>query len=156
MPVRAFAFNKNTTGKGANKKKSAKAERNKGVNPADVEDDRNVEDPDDMDDKQMALIIDILKPYKVPKRKLTPEQFARDQEIAKTYTRMMQRIHNHHGRNLQRLIRLKWEAINALPPDLQKAALVLDETPWPLSRLPPTWTPPIKGFSTKPKEQQEE
>ncbi len=54
--------------------------------------------------------------------------------------------HNHWMRDLQTKIDLKWEAINALPKELQAEALEPDYTPIPEDRGIATWTPPIEGF----------
>lgn len=54
--------------------------------------------------------------------------------------------HNHFMRDLQTKIDLKWEAINALPAELQLEALEIDDSAVPEERGFPTWTPPIEGF----------
>ncbi len=50
------------------------------------------------------------------------------------------------------LLRLKKEAIEALPEDLRAAALVPDLTPFPANRFMATLTPPIEGYIDKVKE----
>ncbi|MCD7460452.1 hypothetical protein HAX54_043583 [Datura stramonium] len=47
------------------------------------------------------------------------------------------------------LLRLKKEAIEALPEDLKAAALVPDLTPFPVNRFMATLTPPIEGYIEK-------
>lgn len=48
--------------------------------------------------------------------------------------------------DLHRKIKLKLEAINALPKELQEEAKTVDTTPFPPNRRLTTWTPPIPGF----------
>ncbi|KAK4339350.1 hypothetical protein RND71_040812 [Anisodus tanguticus] len=47
------------------------------------------------------------------------------------------------------LLRLKKEAIEALPENLKAASLVPDLTPFPVNRFMATLTPPIEGYLDK-------
>lgn len=76
----------------------------------------------------------------------TAEEKERHAEIARRYGKMSVVRHNHYMRDLQTKIDMKWEAINALPAELQAEALEVDDEPWPEERGFATWTPPIEGF----------
>ena len=66
-------------------------------------------------------------------------------EIAKEYTRNKQRRHNAHQAQLNRKIKLRWKAIEALPEEFQEDALKpAGFIPY---RPPPTLTPPIPGYT---------
>ncbi|KAI5065544.1 hypothetical protein GOP47_0020239 [Adiantum capillus-veneris] len=77
------------------------------------------------------------------KRRLKKEEGMR---LAKEYSRFLMREDRklHAGETIR--LRLKNEAIAALPPGLQEAARVPDMTPFP-GISPATLTPPIPGFS---------
>ncbi|TMW56594.1 hypothetical protein Poli38472_006604 [Pythium oligandrum] len=76
----------------------------------------------------------------------TEEEQQRFQEIGRRFNAMTSVRHNHFMRDLQTKIDLKWEAINALPVELQAEALEEDDAAIPEERGFPTWTPPIEGF----------
>ncbi|CEG40958.1 uncharacterized protein PHALS_11131 [Plasmopara halstedii] len=76
----------------------------------------------------------------------TEEEKQRHQEIGRRYNIMTTIEHNHFMRDVQTKIDLKWEAINALPAELQAEALEIDDSPVPEERGFATWTPPIQGF----------
>ncbi|RMX70379.1 hypothetical protein DD238_000182 [Peronospora effusa] len=76
----------------------------------------------------------------------TEEEKQRHQEIGRRYNMMSTIEHNHFMRDVQNKIDLKWEAINALPAELQAEALEIDDAPEPEERGIATWTPPIPGF----------
>lgn len=76
----------------------------------------------------------------------TEEEKQRHQEIGRRYNIMSTIEHNHFMRDVQTKIDLKWEAINALPVELQAEALEIDNSPEPDGRGFATWTPPIQGF----------
>ncbi|RLN96481.1 hypothetical protein BBJ28_00000632 [Nothophytophthora sp. Chile5] len=76
----------------------------------------------------------------------TDEEQARHQEIGRRFNAMSSIEHNHFMRDLQTKIDLKWEAINALPTELQAEAMQEDDEPIPEGRGMATWTPPIPGF----------
>ncbi|RLN64945.1 hypothetical protein BBJ29_003704 [Phytophthora kernoviae] len=76
----------------------------------------------------------------------TEEEKQRHQEIGRVFNRMTSIEHNHLMRDLQTKIDLKWEAINALPAELQAEAMEIDEAPVPGGLTMATWTPPIPGF----------
>ncbi|KAF4321718.1 hypothetical protein BBO99_00001678 [Phytophthora kernoviae] len=76
----------------------------------------------------------------------TEEEKQRHQEIGRVFNRMTSIEHNHLMRDLQTKIDLKWEAINALPAELQAEAMEIDEAPVPDGLTMATWTPPIPGF----------
>ena len=76
----------------------------------------------------------------------TEEEKQRHQEIGRRYNVMSMIEHNHFMRDVQTKIDLKWEAINALPAELQAEAMEIDDAPIPEERTMATWTPPIPGF----------
>lgn len=70
----------------------------------------------------------------------------RHQVIGKTYNIEFNRRHSAQMGDLHRKIKLKLEAIKALPKELQDEAKTIDPTPPPATRRLTTWTPPIPGF----------
>ena len=76
----------------------------------------------------------------------TEEEKQRHQEIGRRCNVMSMIEHNHFMRDVQTKIDLKWEAINALPAELQAEAMEIDDAPIPEERTMATWTPPIPGF----------
>lgn len=86
---------------------------------------------------------------KIPKYELTAEDGKR---LAKEYSRVLMRRHRARQAAESTLLRLKKEAIEALPEDLKEAALVPDLTPFPVNRFMATLTPPIEGYMEKVRE----
>lgn len=74
------------------------------------------------------------------------EEQERFKEIGKTYNIMFQKQRCAEEGDLQRKIKLKLEAIDALPQELQEEARTIDTTPFPTNRRLTTWTPPMPGF----------
>ncbi|XP_042520209.1 uncharacterized protein LOC122093793 [Macadamia integrifolia] len=85
----------------------------------------------------------------IPKYELTVEDGRR---LAKEYSRVLMRRHRARQAAESTLLRLKKEAIEALPENLREAALVPDLTPFPANRFMATLTPPIEGYIEKIKE----
>ncbi|KAL8541101.1 hypothetical protein ACS0TY_002397 [Phlomoides rotata] len=79
---------------------------------------------------------------KIPKYELTVEDGRR---LAKEYSRLLMRKHRARQAAESTLLRLKKEAIEALPEGLKAAALVPDMTPLPINLYMATVTPPIEG-----------
>ncbi|XP_030540971.1 uncharacterized protein LOC115748581 [Rhodamnia argentea] len=86
---------------------------------------------------------------KIPKYELTVEDGRR---LAKEYSRLLMRRHRARQAAESNLLRMKKEAIEALPEKLREAALVPDLTPFPANRFMATLTPPIEGYIEKVKE----
>lgn len=86
---------------------------------------------------------------KVPKYELTVEDGRR---LAKEYNRVLMRRHRARQAAETTLLRLKKEAIAALPEKLRVAAMVPDLTPFPTNRYMATLTPPIEGYIEKVQE----
>ncbi|KAF7830964.1 copper ion binding protein [Senna tora] len=86
---------------------------------------------------------------KLPKYELTVEDGRR---LAKEYSRVLMRKHRARQAAETTLLRLKKEAIEALPDHLKEAALVPDLTPFPANRFMATLTPPIEGYIEKVRE----
>ncbi|KAK7349463.1 hypothetical protein VNO77_06848 [Canavalia gladiata] len=86
---------------------------------------------------------------KLPKYELTVEDGRR---LAKEYSRVLMRKHRARQAAESTLLRMKKEAIEALPQGLKEAALVPDFTPFPVNRFMATLTPPIQGYIDKVKE----
>jgi hypothetical protein len=82
----------------------------------------------------------------IPEYELTVEDGRR---LAKEYSRVLMRRHRARQTAESTLLRLKKEAIAALPEKLQAAALVPDMTPFPANRYMATLTPPIEGYIEK-------
>ncbi|KAG1339021.1 Aspartate carbamoyltransferase [Cocos nucifera] len=85
----------------------------------------------------------------IPKYELTVEDGRR---LAKEYSRVLMRKHRGRQAAETTLLRLKKEAIAALPDHLREAALVPDLTPFPANRYMATLTPPIEGYIDKVRE----
>ncbi|XP_010669530.2 uncharacterized protein LOC104886738 [Beta vulgaris subsp. vulgaris] len=85
----------------------------------------------------------------IPKYELTAEDGRR---LAKEYSRVLMRRHRARQKAETTLLRLKKEAIEALPEHLKAAALVPDMTPFPPNRFMATLTPPIEGYIDKIRE----
>ncbi|KAI5666679.1 hypothetical protein M9H77_16532 [Catharanthus roseus] len=86
---------------------------------------------------------------KIPKYELTVED---GRKLAKEYSRVLMRKHRARQAAESTLLRLKKEAIEALPENLKVAALVPDLTPFPVNRFMATLTPPIEGYIEKVQE----
>ncbi|KAK7389868.1 hypothetical protein VNO78_25164 [Psophocarpus tetragonolobus] len=80
---------------------------------------------------------------KLPKYELTLEDGRR---LAKEYSRVLMRKHRARQAAESTLLRMKKEAIDALPEGLREAALVPDLSPFPANRFMATLTPPIQGY----------
>ncbi|KAL2892065.1 Formimidoyltransferase-cyclodeaminase [Bienertia sinuspersici] len=85
----------------------------------------------------------------IPKYELTVEDGRR---LAKEYSRVLMRRHRARQKAETTLLRLKKEAIEALPEPLKAAALVPDLAPFPPNRYMATLTPPIEGYIDKIRE----
>ncbi|XP_057454734.1 uncharacterized protein LOC130746200 [Lotus japonicus] len=86
---------------------------------------------------------------KLPKYELTVEDGRR---LAKEYSRVLMRKTRARQAAETNLLRMKKEAIEALPPHLKEAALVPDLAPFPANRFMATLTPPIPGYIDKIRE----
>lgn len=82
----------------------------------------------------------------IPKYELTVEDGRR---LAKEYSRVLMRKHRARQAAESAFLKLKKEAIEALPENLKAAALVPDLTPFPKNRFMATLTPPIEGYIEK-------
>lgn len=72
---------------------------------------------------------------------------AQYQQIGRRYNIESQKRHAREMGDLHRKIKLKTEAMNALPtPELRAEAATIDPTPFPPTRRLTTWTPPVPGF----------
>uniref|UniRef100_A0A7S1DZY1 Uncharacterized protein n=2 Tax=Hemiselmis andersenii TaxID=464988 RepID=A0A7S1DZY1_HEMAN len=74
------------------------------------------------------------------------EQMGLDTEIAKEFARQSMKRHIEQQKWLTRKIRLRDQAIAALPEELQAEGKSMDEESFPLDRHIWTDFPPIKGF----------
>jgi hypothetical protein len=82
----------------------------------------------------------------IPEYELTVED---GQLLAKEYSRVLMQRHRARQTAETALLRLKNEAIVALPEKLQAAAMVSDMIPFPANRYMATLTPPIEGYIEK-------
>ncbi|XP_031272449.1 uncharacterized protein LOC116130894 [Pistacia vera] len=89
------------------------------------------------------ISLGIVDAEKIPKYELTAED---GQRLAKEYSRILMRKHRARQAAETNLLRLKKEAIEALPEGLKEAALVPDLTPFPANKFMATLTPPIEGY----------
>ncbi|KAJ0018464.1 hypothetical protein Pint_11160 [Pistacia integerrima] len=92
------------------------------------------------------ISLGIVDAEKIPKYELTAED---GQRLAKEYSRILMRKHRARQAAETNLLRLKKEAIEALPEGLKEAALVPDLTPFPANKFMATLTPPIEGYMEK-------
>ncbi|EEF39229.1 uncharacterized protein LOC8265531 [Ricinus communis] len=95
------------------------------------------------------IALGLVDAEKIPKYELNEEDGKR---LAKEYSRVLMRKHRARQAAESTLLRLKKEAIDALPDKLKEAALVPDLTPFPVNRFMATLTPPIEGYIEKVKE----
>ncbi|WCJ31203.1 copper ion binding [Euphorbia peplus] len=86
---------------------------------------------------------------KLPKYDLTVEDGRR---LAKEYSRVLMRKHRASQAVESTLLRLKKEAVEALPEHLKQAALAPDLSPVPVNKFMATLTPPIQGYIEQVKE----
>lgn len=85
----------------------------------------------------------------IPKYELTVEDGRR---LAKEYSRVLMRKHRARQKAETTLLKMKKEAIEALPEHLKAEAMVPDLTPFPATRFMATLTPPIEGYIDKIRE----
>lgn len=95
------------------------------------------------------ITLGIVDADKIPKYELTVED---GRQLAKEYSRVLMRRHRARQAAESTLLRLKKEAIEALPEKLRAAAMVPDLAPFPANRFMATLTPPIEGYVEKIKE----
>ncbi|XP_073146887.1 uncharacterized protein [Henckelia pumila] len=108
---------------------------------------KDFESPFIMGTPGMDLIsLGLVDVNEIPKYELTVEDGRR---LAKEYSRVLMRKHRVRQSSESTLLRLKKEAIEALPEHLKVAALVPDLTPFPINRFMATLTPPIEGYIEK-------
>ncbi|KAB2629839.1 hypothetical protein D8674_007358 [Pyrus ussuriensis x Pyrus communis] len=86
---------------------------------------------------------------RIPEYNLTLED---GRKLAKEYSRALMKRHRARQAAESTLLRLKKEAIEALPGHLKAAALVPDLTPFPVNRFMTTLTSPIEGYIERVKE----
>lgn len=108
------------------------------------------EDPFIMGTPGLDLIsLGLVDADKIPKYELTVEDGRR---LAKEYSRVLMRKHRARQAAETTLLRMKKEAIAALPEKLREKALIPDLTPFPANRFMATLTPPIEGYIEKVRE----
>jgi hypothetical protein len=73
---------------------------------------------------------------------------------AKEYSRLKMQQHRQWQIDLTTKLKLKQAAIGALPPDLQAAAMIPDDTPFPSNRQIWTETPPVEEVEKGPAQTQ--
>uniref|UniRef100_A0AAV1V7H1 Uncharacterized protein n=1 Tax=Peronospora matthiolae TaxID=2874970 RepID=A0AAV1V7H1_9STRA len=95
------------------------------------------------DDANFEQMLRAIKGQYPDAEEWTEKEKQRHQEIGRRYNVMSTIEHNHFMRDVQTKIDLKWEAINALPAELQAEAMEIDDAPIPEERTMATWTPPI-------------
>ncbi|XP_068640464.1 uncharacterized protein [Aristolochia californica] len=95
------------------------------------------------------ISLGIVDKDEIPKYELTVEDGRR---LAKEYSRVLMKRTRARQAAESALLRLKKEAIEALPEHLKTAALVPDLTPFPINRYMASLTPPIEGYIESIKE----
>lgn len=90
------------------------------------------------------ITLGVVDADKIPKYELTVEDGRR---LAKAYSSFLMKKHRARQAAESKFLKLKNEAIAALPEDLRAAALVPDDAPAPRFLL--TLTPPIEGYMDK-------
>lgn len=103
--------------------------------------------------EHLEAFVDAVEPVKVPKEALDPETVAQDKAIAMEYNKRKMAEHRAWQREMNTLRKLQKDAIGALPPELQAAAMVPDLTPFPTRRHIFYETPPKKGMEAAKIEQ---
>eukprot|EP00658_Telonema_sp_P-2_P003098 TRINITY_DN1113_c0_g1_i1.p2 TRINITY_DN1113_c0_g1~~TRINITY_DN1113_c0_g1_i1.p2 ORF type:complete len:137 (+),score=38.59 TRINITY_DN1113_c0_g1_i1:211-621(+) len=103
-----------------------------------------------LDQGQLAFMKKVLSPEPNMSRP-EPELISRAEVAAKEYSRQLMR--EHHGKMgaMQKSLKLQQAAIQAIPEHLKQAATQEDKSGFSLTRLLPTWTPPIADFAEKRK-----
>ncbi|KAL6987745.1 hypothetical protein U1Q18_013493 [Sarracenia purpurea var. burkii] len=97
------------------------------------------------------IILGLVDADALPKYELTVEDGRR---LAKEYSKVLMRKHRARQAAESTLLRLKKEAIEALPEHLKAAALVPDLTPFPTNRFMATLTPLLNDTLRKSTRQQ--
>ncbi|EXB93251.1 hypothetical protein L484_024595 [Morus notabilis] len=95
------------------------------------------------------ITLGLVDENEIPKYELTAEDGKR---LAKEYSRILMRRHRAKQAAESTLLRMKKDAIEALPDHLKAAALVPDPTTAPKDLYLATLTPPIEGYLEKVKE----
>ncbi|KAK3275881.1 hypothetical protein CYMTET_16010 [Cymbomonas tetramitiformis] len=95
--------------------------------------------------EHLEAFVDAAEPIHVPKEELDPDTAAQDKARAREYNKMKMAEHRAWQRDINTLIKLQKDAISALPPELQAAAMVPDMNPFPSRRHIFYETPPKKG-----------
>lgn len=95
------------------------------------------------------VALGIVDKDEIPSFEFTVEEGRR---LAKEYSRMLARDLRARQAEESMRLKLKNDAIAALPPRLREAALVPDFTPFPANRHRAYLTPPIEGYSQKLKD----
>lgn len=95
------------------------------------------------------VALGIVDKDEIPSFELTVEEGRR---LAKEYSRELARDLRARQAEESTSLKLKNNAIAALPPHLREAALVPDLTPFPANRHRAYLTPPIEGYSQKLKD----
>jgi hypothetical protein len=95
------------------------------------------------------ITLGLVDAEKLPKYELTAED---GKKLAKEYSRVLMKKHRARQAAESTLLRLKKEAIEALPEGLKEAALVPDLSPFPVNRVMASLTPPIEGYIEKIRE----
>lgn len=72
--------------------------------------------------------------------KRSPEELALDSAFSKEYSRRMMVLNRQQQVAEGRILRSRWEAINALPSALRELAKAEDQTHWPRYWMPIPWT----------------
>lgn len=100
-------------------------------------------------DSKLQMMLKALEPHPVKPLDMTEEELEQAAQRAKEYSRKRMHEHRQWQIDLTTKLRLKKEAIQALPDDLRAAAMVPDYELFPTNRLMWTETPPREEGATK-------
>lgn len=95
----------------------------------------------------MDDILTLLRPIKVPPRNPSPAVAAADAALAAAYARHRRAETLRQQATVERFLRAKWAAIDALPLARRPEALAVDHTPPDVGRWLWTETPPVEGYT---------
>ena len=110
-----------------------------------------VDDDDDMRRGQKSLppkLVKLMEEFVTPSEgndPRTPQQKVFDKYVEKMYSKQQLKETRYLEKAFSARLRVKWAAINALPPTLRAAALIEEDGLLPMFPLP-TNTPPIPGY----------
>merc|ERR1711865_813006 len=108
----------------------------------------------ELDQAQISMIKQALN-LPINTVKVDPELIDAGRMAATDFNRQRMRKHHADSGRMHKGLKLQQNALAAMPDHLVEAALsdtISPERPFCLTRLLPTWTPPIKGYANRNKD----